>query len=62
MFCRHGKITDAAAFGCRGTGSDCSGGAVEVVKPEETEDVGIELVEEPADLDDFVFVQIRLLQ
>ena len=31
-------------------------------KPVEVDDVAIELVEEPAELEDFVFVRIRLLQ
>ena len=35
---------------------------MEDVRPEEIDDVGIELVEESTDLEDFVFVRIRLLQ
>ena len=35
---------------------------MEDLKPEEFDEVGIELVEEPAELEDFVFVRIRLIQ
>jgi hypothetical protein len=34
---------------------------MEDVKPEELDEVGIELVEESADFEDFVFVRIRLI-
>jgi hypothetical protein len=34
---------------------------MEDLKPDEVDEVGIELVEEPAELEDFVFVRIRLI-
>ena len=35
---------------------------MEDVRPEEVDEVGIELVEESSELEDFVFVRIRLIQ